>query len=230
MKILVIVPAYNEEKNILKVIENCEKENLDYIIVNDCSKDNTEEVLRKNKKKFISLPNNLGIGGAIQTGYKYAKENNYDYAVQIDGDGQHHPKYIHVAIEKMKKEDVDQIIGSRFLEKKGFQSSLSRRMGITIISLVIKFFTGIKITDPTSGYRIVNKKAIDIFCKTYPRDYPEPEVISMLIRNKLKILEIPVEMHAREEGESSIFGFKIIYYMIKVNLAIIFERIKAVKN
>lgn len=222
MKTLVIIPAYNEEGAIVETIHNLEKKcpEVDYVIINDCSKDKTLEICRKNNFNVISLPVNLGIGGAVQTGYRYAYENDYDIAIQMDADGQHDPKYIPKLVSKIE-EGNDFVIGSRFLEKQGFQSTFIRRMGINLYAGIIKVFTKKKITDTTSGYRAAGKKIIAMFARSYPVDYPEPETNAYIARNNFKIVEIPMQMKQRDSGASSITPIKSIYYAVKVGLAVL---------
>lgn len=222
MKILIIIPAYNEEKSILNVVNDIKSCGVvcDYLIVNDCSTDGTARICEENNLNFVSLSNNLGIGGAMQTGYKYAYENGYDVAMQFDGDGQHIASEIPKVLNLIEAADI--VIGSRYLEKKGFQSSQMRRFGIKFFTFLIKTLTGQKITDPTSGFRAVYGRVIEIFAKDYPTDYPEPETICLLARNKFKILETGVVMKERESGASSITFIKSIYYMIKVSIACLF--------
>ena len=159
LKVLVIIPAYNEEKNIINVVKNLNKKcpDVDYVVINDCSRDNTEKVLIENNLNYVSLPVNLGIGGGVQTGYKYAVENAYDIAVQIDGDGQHDPEYLNRLLEPIKNNEADMVIGSRFIEKEGFQTSFMRRIGINFLKFLIKLCCGVEITDTTSGFRAVSK-------------------------------------------------------------------------
>lgn len=225
MKKLVIIPAYNESESIVNTVRNIQKKapEFDYIVINDCSKDATLEVLKENHINHLNLPVNLGIGGAVQTGYKYALENGYDVAVQVDGDGQHDPSYLNKLAEAMISQQADMIIGSRFIENQGFQSTFMRRIGIGYFTKMIKILTGKIITDPTSGFRMANRDVIKIFSKEYPRDYPEPESIVALLRLNKKVAEIPVEMRERQGGESSIKLSNSIYYMIKVSLAILVE-------
>lgn len=227
MKILVIIPAYNEEKNIENVIKNLNKNypQYDYVIINDCSKDNTKKILEKNNYNYIDLPVNLGIGGGVQTGYMYALDNNYDIAIQMDGDGQHDPKFISEVIKPIENGQADIVIGSRFIDKKGFQSTFMRRIGIHILSRIIKLVTGITVKDVTSGYRAVNKKFISVYAKQYAQDYPEPEAIVNAAMHNAVIKECPVIMYERLNGNSSISFFKSIYYMIKVTLSILLYRI-----
>ena len=183
--------------------------------------DNTIEVCEKNNYNFISLPINLGIGGVIQTGYKYALKYGYDIAIQHDGDGQHDPAYIGKTIQPILEGKADIVIGSRFLEKKGFQSSTTRRAGIAFLSKLIQLCCRAKIKDVTSGFRAVNHKYIQFYVSDYPSDYPEPEAIVSASLNGARIQEIPVVMHERQNGVSSINLRKSIYYMIKVSIAII---------
>ncbi|MDS0525584.1 glycosyltransferase family 2 protein [Clostridium sp. SHJSY1] len=227
MKVLVIIPAYNEEKNIVDVVMNLKKSspNVDYIIINDCSKDLTKDVIESSGFNYVSLPVNLGIGGGVQTGYKYAMEHDYDIAIQIDGDGQHDPSCINKLIEPIINGEADMVIGSRFIEKEGFQTSFMRRFGINFLKGLIKLCCGKEITDTTSGFRATSKRLTKRFAEVYAQDYPEPEAIIDSVLNGYKVLEIPVIMHERKEGESSINLTKSIYYMIKVSLAIILCRL-----
>jgi glycosyltransferase involved in cell wall biosynthesis len=222
MKVLIIIPAYNEEKNLprlfIKLKEECP--DFDIVVVNDCSKDRTLEVCQEYGVDAIDLPVNLGIGAAVQAGYKYALYNNYGVAVQVDGDGQHDPKYIGLLVKELGK-GYNLCIGSRFIEMEGFQSTAIRRAGIKFFSLLIYLLTGQVVKDPTSGFRACDSKTIKLFAGDYPRDYPEPETIVNVKKNNLSISEIPVLMGCRKEGKSSITGSKSAYYMIKVSLAII---------
>ena len=227
MKVLIIIPAYNEAEGISKLIDNLTDNysQFDYVIINDGSKDNTKQLCAEKGYHVINLPINLGIGGAVQTGYKYAKENDYDIAIQIDGDGQHNPAYIEKLIEYIENGMAEVAIGSRFIDKEGFQSSKMRRLGINFLSTLLHICTGTKIYDVTSGYRAVNKRFISIFAEDYSRDYPEPEAIITTLMWRGKIKEVPVIMNERETGTSSINFSKSLYYMIKVSLAILVRRI-----
>ena len=227
MKVLNIIPAYNEADGISQLIDNLKTNyaQYDYVIINDGSTDNTKKLCKEKDYNVLNLPINLGIGGAVQTGYKYARENDYDIAVQIDGDGQHNPQYIEQMIMRMETEDADIVIGSRFINKEGFQSSRMRRAGINFLSNLIKLCTGKKIYDVTSGFRVVNKRFINIFSEDYSRDYPEPEAIVTAVMWKGKLLEEPVIMNERKTGTSSINFRRSFYYMIKVTLAILVRRI-----
>ena len=226
MKILIIIPAYNEEDSIEKVIKSLTmvSEEFDYVVINDCSTDATESVLKRMNANYISLPINLGIGGGVQTGYIYAKEKGYDIAIQLDGDGQHDAKYISNLIEPILVGCADMTIGSRFINNEGFQSSMMRRVGIVFLNWLIRICCGVQIKDVTSGFRAVNKKTIELFAEEYAQDYPEPEAIITAAFHNVRIKEIPVVMTERQGGKSSISQIKSIYYMIKVSLAIIFKR------
>lgn len=221
MKGLVIIPAYNEEGAILDTVHSIERNapSFDYIVINDCSTDSTKEILEKNNLNHINLPINSGIGAAVQTGYIYAREKGYDCAVQMDGDGQHDPKYLEKMMGIMESHHDNMVIGSRFIENKGFQSSRMRRMGINFFKRWIRTLTGQTITDATSGMRLCDKNVINIFAEDYPRDYPEPETVVQIIKKGYKVEEIPVEMKARTSGKSSINLTKSVYYMIKVTFA-----------
>lgn len=224
---LLIIPAYNEAENIEKVVNNISINfpQYDYIVVNDGSVDETSSICAANRYNVLNLPINLGIGGAVQAGYCYAARNNYEIAVQIDGDGQHDVSEVESAIGLIANGTADVVIGSRFLEKKGFQTSALRRIGIQILSVLIWVCTGEKIRDVTSGFRAVNRRYIDIYSREYSFDYPEPEAIVTAVMYGAKIKEIPVIMHEREKGTSSISFWKSVYYMLKVSLAILVRRV-----
>ena len=227
MRILIIIPAYNEAEGIEKVVDNIIQNfpQYDYVVINDGSRDATREVCRKKGYEYLNLSINLGIGAAVQTGYKYAQDKGYDVAVQIDGDGQHDIGHLEEMLSVLEKGEADIVIGSRFLEREGFQSSLARRTGIKFLSMLIFLCTGRMIKDVTSGFRVVNKKFIDIYAKNYPMDYPEPEAIVSAVMHGGRIVEKPVIMRERENGTSSINMHRSIYYMIKVTLAIMICRI-----
>lgn len=229
MKVLIIIPAFNEEGNIKSVIKSIREASLDFdiIVINDCSTDDTEAVAKSLNVDVISLPLNLGIGGAVQTGFQYAYNNNYDIAIQIDGDGQHNPKYIKKLIDPLNKGDVDVVNGSRFIDKKGFQSKFFRRLGIRFFQLLINILVRCNITDSTSGFRAYNAKAIELLKDQYPIDFPEPEAIIILKKRKFRIIEVPVEMENRAAGISSISTLKSIYYMVKVTISIIVEFLRS---
>jgi glycosyltransferase involved in cell wall biosynthesis len=224
-RILIIIPAYNEEKNIAKVIQSLKEANSDYecLVVNDGSKDNTQhEAEASGLATVIQLPSNLGIGGAVQTGFKYAFYNDIDYAIQFDGDGQHLASEIPKILLPLQANEYDVCIGSRFVEKtQGFQSTFMRRIGIRIFALMSRVLIRKKITDSTSGFRAYNKQAIAFLAANYPTDYPEPETVILLGKNDFRIREVSVEMIERQGGESSISGLKSAHYMIKVILAML---------
>lgn len=228
MKKLIIIPAYNEEESISKtvndIIDNAPE--FDYIVINDCSTDHTAQICRENNFNYINLPVNLGIGGAVQTGYRYAYENGYDMAVQVDGDGQHDVAFLKKMAETMEKNDVDMVIGSRYIEKQGFQSTFMRRVGIVYFSWLIRIISKVRITDPTSGLRMIGRRGIELFSKDYPKDYPEPETTVAMLRRGMKVVEIPVVMRERQGGQSSIRAWKSVYYMIKVTMAILIESVR----
>lgn len=228
MKKLVIIPAYNEAACIMSTVADIKQNasDFDYIVINDRSTDDTYNICVKNGLNVLNSPLNLGIGGSVQTGYWYALENGYDIAVQFDGDGQHDARYLNDMVEYLVKNKCNMVIGSRFIEKEGFQSSSARRIGIKYFSVLMKLLTGKRITDPTSGFRMCDKSVIKMFADNYPKDYPEPETTVKVICNRLRVEEIPVMMRPREEGVSSISLGKSLYYMIKVTLAIIIERIR----
>ncbi len=226
-KVLIIIPAYNEEENIEKVVDNLIRNfpQYDYIIVNDGSTDGTKMVCQRKRYEVLNLSINMGIGGAVQTGYCYARDNDYDIAVQIDGDGQHDVGFLENMIRYMEEEQADCVIGSRFMEKEGFQSSGLRRTGIKFLSILGWILTGVRIRDITSGYRLVNRRFIHIFAQDYPADYPEPEAMVITAVHRGKIVEYPVIMRQREGGTSSITLKKSIYYMFKVTLAMLIRRL-----
>lgn len=231
LKTLIIIPAYNEQDAIKQVIENIklniDNKSTDICVINDGSTDNTLTILNKIQDVVVlNLIQNLGIGGAVQAGYIYAFQNNYDVAIQIDGDGQHNPIYIKDMIEQLSNQKVDIIIGSRFCEKTEYKQTFMRMFGIKIISFMIKVLSKKKIYDPTSGYRAVNRNIIELFANNYPYDYPEPTTnLQLELMNKI-ILEIPVEMNLRETGKSSIYFLKSATYMIKVCLTLIIMKFR----
>jgi glycosyltransferase involved in cell wall biosynthesis len=235
LKVLAIIPAFNEEKSIARVIEEISmvglssQLNITALVINDCSTDNTANIISEINCIGLNLPVNLGIGGAVQTGYKYALGNDFDFAVQVDGDGQHPPEYIPDLLNELQTKNLDVIIGSRYLIRDGFQSSFMRRMGILYFKWLNKLLTGLTILDSTSGFRMLNRKALSCLAENYPDEYPEPEAIILYKKFHLKTGEIPVKMRERQGGKSSINAFASVYYMIKVSLAIIFTKIRKVK-
>ena len=228
MKVLVIVPAYNEEESIKKVVNEIKSKNkdVDVIVVNDGSKDTTVKEAKNTEALVVDLPCNLGIGGAVQTGYLYAYNNNYDIAIQIDGDGQHDPSYIKQMVEIIQKKQADMVIGSRFIEKTCYKQTFMRKLGNNVLSFIIRILTGKKIYDTTSGYRASNREIIKRFANSYPFDYPEPDTNLQLIVSKKVIKEIPVEMRPRTTGKSFASPLKSVQYMIKVSLALFIARLR----
>ena len=232
MKFAIIVPAFNEERSIANVVNEINNVLLsnhyqaDIIVVNDCSIDSTATLISNLKCISLNLPINLGIGGAVQTGFLFAFEHGYDFAIQIDGDGQHPadelPKLINAAIDNK----FDVVIGSRFISKQGFQSSAMRRFGINYFKLLNRMLVGVDILDSTSGFRLINRKALEIVCEYYPDEYPEPESIIMYSLANLRIGEVAVEMKERTNGVSSIGNVASVYYMFKVSLAILFTFVR----
>jgi glycosyltransferase involved in cell wall biosynthesis len=227
-KVLVIVPAYNEQDNLPQLVAKLRQvePKVDILVINDRSLDGTAQICNELGVNTIHLPCNLGIGGAVQTGYKYAQLHEYEYAVQVDGDGQHDPEYISSILRPLLEQQADLAIGSRYINKEGFQSSTLRRVGIRYFSLLINLLIQQKVTDPTSGFRACNAKVIDLFSRFYPADYPEPESIVFIKRNGYKIVEVPVVMQERLGGTSSIKSFRTLYYMIKVSLAILIDKMR----
>lgn len=232
MRIAVIIPAYNEEQTIAEVVKSvhnaAEKYQLSLIpvVVNDCSIDKTGEIINQLNCVALHLPINLGIGGAVQTGMKYALQNNFEYALQMDGDGQHPADELIKLIEKCKQENADVVIGSRFISGEGFQSTFLRRVGIGFFSNMIRILSDYKIADTTSGFRLFNQKALALIDEYYPDEYPEPEAIIYFSKNNLKVVETSVTMKERQGGVSSIGIYASVYYMLKVSLALIFTYIR----
>jgi glycosyltransferase involved in cell wall biosynthesis len=224
-KILIIIPAYNESLAIQQVIGEVRSKAAfaDIVVIDDGSQDDTYSKARSLGVSIVSLPVNLGIGGAVQTGFKYAFAHGYDIALQVDGDGQHDPQFAADLIQPILENQADMVIGSRFLHKQGFQSTFWRRCGIQVFHWLYHCLLRINITDGTSGFRAYNKKTIEFLCRSYPRDFPEPEAVILLAKKGFRIKEIPVLMRARVGSVSSISGFKPLYYMVKVVFSILIE-------
>lgn len=235
-KIAAIIPAFNEEKSIesviaeIRALKSTAGLDIDAIVVNDCSRDRTSEIASKTECILLNLPVNLGIGGAVQTGFKYALLKGYDYAVQIDGDGQHPPSEIVKLFKAMQEQKLDVVIGSRFIDKLGFQSTFVRRLGINYFMFLNRLLTGQRITDSTSGLRLINRKTLEIAGNNYPDEYPEPESIVLYAFNNLKIGEVAVEMRERQGGISSIGSVASLYYLFKVSLAMFFTYLRTRRN
>jgi len=225
-----MVPAYNEAKSIGMVIDALINDSRDWdiLIINDASNDDTSHIAKSTGKvRVIDIPFNLGVGGCVQTGFKYAKDYDYDIAVQFDGDGQHIACEIHKLLSLISRDETDIAIGSRFMKQhKGFKSSWSRRVGINIFKALIFILLGKRITDSTSGFRAYNRKAIHFLAENYPVDYPEPEAVILLYRNGFRLKEVYTEMRERHSGRSSITFFNSPYYMTKVMLGMVMTAIR----
>ena len=217
-----IVPAYNEEESIGRVVDELRAfdEGLEVLVVDDGSTDGTAEIARARGARVVSLPFNLGIGGAVQTGFRYAWEHDFDVAVRVDGDGQHAPAELDAVLAPVLSGEADVVVGSRFIGGDGYRSSRSRRVGIRLLALSVSALTRQRITDPTSGFQAANRKGIRLFAADYPHDYPEAEAAVMVAKHALRLREVPVAMRARETGQSSITAVRSVYYMVKVVLAI----------
>ena len=227
VKILIIIPCYNEEENLERVVARLKKEapQVDFLIVNDCSTDSSAAICKANGWQFLDLPTNLGIGGGVQSGYQYAVQNGYDITVQMDGDGQHDPAYLDAVLAPVIAGELDMAIGSRFITKEGFQTSFMRRLGIRIISGTIRVLCGARVLDVTSGFRACNKALTAFYARQYAQDYPEPEAIVSAVLNGYRVGEVPVVMQERMGGVSSINLLRSAYYMIKVPLALLVYRL-----
>jgi glycosyltransferase involved in cell wall biosynthesis len=219
---IAIVPAYNEEQNIARVVEELHvfDPGIDVVVVSDGSVDRTAENAEAAGARVLRLPYNLGIGGAVQTGFKYAWEQGYDLAVRCDGDGQHVPGELPKVIRPVAEEEADIAVGSRFVSSDGYRSSASRRVGIRLLATVVSAIARQRVTDTTSGFQALNRRALELFAQDYPHDYPEVEGMVMTIKYKLRLVEVPVQMREREHGRSSITAFRSVYYMAKVLTAL----------
>jgi glycosyltransferase involved in cell wall biosynthesis len=219
---LALVPAYNEAATVGNVVRTLRRETpeLDVVVVDDGSTDQTRLRAEEAGARVLRLPFNLGIGGAVQAGFKYAQENGYDYMVQVDGDGQHDPTQIRLLFDAMERDRVDMICGSRFVSRTGYVAPISRRTGIHIFAFLLSLLLRQPLTDPTSGFRLYNRRAIAVFARDYPHDYPEVEAVLMLHHHRLTMAEVPVRMFQRGGGVSSISSGKSAYYMVKVLLAL----------
>jgi len=220
---IAVVPAFNEQQNLGRVIEEIRAfdPGLDIVVVDDGSVDATAAVARQHGATVLVLPFNLGIGGAVQTGFRYAFEHEYDLAVRVDGDGQHDPAQLDRVIAPVVAGEADIAVGSRFVaDVEGYRSSRSRRLGIRLLAVVVSRIVRRRVTDTTSGFQALNRKGIALFARDYPHDYPEVEATVMVSRHRLRAVEVPVSMRERSSGRSSITAARSIYYMVKVLLAI----------
>lgn len=216
-KCLIIIPCYNEETSIRSVIAEAKACGSEYetLVVDDCSDDGTSEQA-SNADYYIRHIINLGVGGAVQTGIKFALRNGYRYCVQVDGDAQHPPSEVRVLLKRIKQGDYDLVIGSRFLKRDSYRSTFARRIGIAVIRIALRALYGVRITDPTSGFRIINRRAMRLFAKEYPYDYPEPTSIALALQSGLRISEVGITMRDRKGGSSKFVGIHTIRYMIRV--------------
>jgi glycosyltransferase involved in cell wall biosynthesis len=219
-----IVPALNEEDTVPRVIDELRAfdPGLDVVVIDDGSVDRTAEVAAARGARVLRLPFNLGIGGAVQTGFRFAFENGYDVAIRVDGDGQHDPAELPRLLEPVLRGEADIAVGSRFASEDadGYRSSRSRRIGIRILAAVVSRIVGQRVTDTTSGFQVLNRNGIALFARDYPHDYPEVEATIMVFRHRLRLVEVPVAMRERGGGRSSITAPRSMYYMVKVLLAI----------
>ena len=230
-KVLVLIPCYNEEANIVDTVERLRAAcpEVDFLVINDCSTDASAAILQSHGYPFLDLPVNLGIGGGVQCGYRYAVEHGYDVTVQMDGDGQHDPAFLRQVVAPVAAGELDMCIGSRFITKEGFQTSFMRRMGIRFLSALLRLLAGCKVRDVTSGYRACGKALSARFAQQYAQDYPEPEAILRAVCEGYKVGEVPVVMAERQGGVSSINALKSVYYMIKVSLSLVILRLSFTK-
>lgn len=230
MSMIVIIPAFNEEESIGEVLDELKEytPDLDVIVINDGSTDQTVRVVRSKGVSVLDLPCNLGVGGAVQAGFQYAYQKGYSYVIRIDGDGQHPPAEIPKLIKAMEKQDADLMIGSRFRGQKAFVSNLVRFLGIKILALFLSLICKSRVTDPTSGFWMVNRPLLRYFAHDYPAEYPEPEAIALLRRHGFNFREVAVTFRRRTAGRSSIGPWGTLYYMMKVGLALIVDRIRPI--
>jgi hypothetical protein len=227
---LAVVPAYNEAATLSHVLDELRRHapEFDVVVVDDGSTDETARLAALAKVHVLRLPFNVGIGGAVQAGFKFAAQNDYDYLVQVDADGQHEPSEIHKLIDAMNADpSLDMICGSRFIQDFKYPAPISRRTGIHLFAFILSRIVGQRITDPTSGFRLYNRRAISLFSRDYPHDYPEVEAVLMLHFHRLRMREYPVRMLQRGGGVSSISSGKSVYYMLKVLLAIFVGLVRA---
>jgi glycosyltransferase involved in cell wall biosynthesis len=222
LRSIAIVPAYNEAESLGTVLEEIHAVDpeLEVVVVNDGSTDDTAKVAAAAGAAVVSLPFNVGIGGAVQTGYQYALEHGFEVAIQVDADGQHDPREIGQVLEPVFDGRADLVVGTRFVKGGGYRGTRLRRVGIRIFAGVVSLLVGQRVSDTTSGFRAVNRRALKLFAAEYPHDYPEVESIVLLSRHHLRMLEVPVQMRVRESGNSSITALRSVYYMIKVLLAL----------
>lgn len=227
LRVLVAIPAYNEEKSIGAVVASLRRRfPYDVLVVNDGSDDGTAATARRAGAIVLDLPCNLGIGSAVQTAFLFAREKGYDTLVRIDGDGQHEPEDIPKVLEPILADRADAVIGSRFLGGTDYKASIPRIFGIRHFRALVNLLTGYRVTDPTSGFFAINRRLIVFYAQHYPSDYPEVDSYILMHRLKARAIEVPVRMHARAEGKSSITKFRAVYYMVKVTLSFLINAIR----
>ncbi len=227
LHVLVAIPAYGEEKSIRTIVASIRKTlSYDVVVVNDGSPDRTSAVARAAGAITLDLPCNLGIGGALQTAYQFARDRGYDALVRIDADGQHEVLDIPLVLEPVLQGQADAAIGSRFLGEKEYRISIPRIFGIRFFRWIVRWNTGYRVTDPTSGFFAINRRLIEFYADHYPSDYPEVDAYILMHRLKARAVEVPVRMYERAEGKSSITTFGAMYYMVKVTLSFFINRIR----
>lgn len=226
-RILIVIPAYQEERSIGGVVRSLrERFPYDVLVVNDGSSDRTSVAAREADATVLDLPCNIGIGGAVQTGFLYAMDRGYDAVVRIDGDGQHEVEDIPKILEPILAGRADAAIGSRFLEETEYRGSLPRIFGIRFFRLLVNLTTGYRVTDPTSGFFAINRRLVEFYSNHYPSDYPEVDSYILMHRLKARTVDVPVRMYDRAEGKSSITAFRAVYYMVKVTLSYLINCIR----
>jgi glycosyltransferase involved in cell wall biosynthesis len=227
---IAIVPAFNEEASIGTLVTEIRERypDLDVLVIDDGSADRTTDVARASGAIVLSLPCNLGVGGAVQAGFMYASDRQYDYAVRCDGDGQHPPEVLGDLLAEIRKNEVDLVIGSRHLSDQKYKNTLMRRCGILGLSWLLTRICRKSVTDPTSGLQAFNRPLLYFFARRYPTDYPEPEALALMRRQGYDFSEVPATFRARETGVSSIGDWDTIYYIIKVFLALVVDRARRI--
>jgi glycosyltransferase involved in cell wall biosynthesis len=226
-RVLVAIPAYGEEKSVGGIVSSLRRKfPYDILVVNDGSLDGTSAAARQAGAITLDLPCNLGIGGALQTAYLFARDHGYDALVRIDADGQHEVEDIPSVLEPVLRGEADAAIGSRFLGENVYRVSIPRIFGIRFFRWLVRWNTGYRVTDPTSGYFAVNRRLIEFYSRHYPSDYPEVDAYILMHRLKARTTEVPVRMYGRAEGKSSITSFRAMYYMVKVTLSFLINRIR----
>jgi glycosyltransferase involved in cell wall biosynthesis len=227
LRCLIIVPAFNESRSIGKLVRRLQRANPDYniLVIDDGSTDDTLRCV-PSSAAVVSLPFNLGIGGAMQAGYRYAALHGYDVAIQVDGDGQHRPGEVRNLVEALQTQRADLVVGSRFLASTTFKTSLTRMTGIRLLGTWIRMLTGLRVTDCTSGFRAAGRRVICAYAHWYPEDYPEPEVVLLLHQSKFKVVEVPARMRRRMYGRSSISLARGLFYVFKVGICLLLDTIR----